>query len=294
MSEDRQDHDRIIPTARLLAYLRSFSDIPYAKEASKILRGEETAREMYDGDFDLMTKFASPWAEARYKCFNRFIGEISNVFELAVGTSVERGLSISDDPDRIYIGTDLPGMIDESVAFFNGINERARTNHYLEAANALSYEELSAAASHFGVRSNVAIINEGLWMFLTTEEQLVCAENIHRILQRYGGKWVTPDITDLESNERFISSLGPEMRSAAPRIMQRIAALVGRDLEKNYFANRREAIRFLKESGFEVNQYPMVDSFDCLTSASKLWGERERRFYEPALRQQMVWVMSLR
>lgn len=288
------DHHRISPTARIVGYFRSFSDIPYAKEASKTLRGEEAARQMYQDDLDLVTRFSGPLMEARYKCFKRFIDAHSNVLELAVGTSVERGLSISDDPNKFYIGTDLPEMIKESKAFLKKISKKRRTNHHLEAANVLSYEELNAAANHLGVRRDVLIINEGLWMYLTAEEQVVCAENIRRILEHYGGKWVTPDIIDSESRKQLISSLGPEMSFAIPRMMRGVANLTGRDLENNFFANRQDAIRFFQTSGFEVNQYPLVDNLGSLTSITKLWGERERGFYEPALKQRLVWVMSLR
>jgi hypothetical protein len=292
--QSKVDHQKIIPTARMVAYFRSFSDIPYAQKTSKALRGEETAKQIYNDDFDLATRLIGPFLEARYKCFNRFIDAYRNVFELAVGTSVERGLSVSDDPDKTYIGTDLPEMIKESKAFFKKIDNRRRTNHYLEAANVLSFEQLNAAASHFTAKRDVAIINEGLWGYLTTEEQAVCAENIRKILTRYGGKWITPVISDLESNEQFLYSFGPEVRLAMLRMRQRVVNLTGRELEKNHFANRQEAIKVLKKFGFAVSLYPRVDNLACLTSIRKLWGEREREIYEPVVGRQLVWVMSLR
>jgi hypothetical protein len=287
------DHSRIIPTARVVAYFRSFSDIPYAKDASKTLRGEETARQVYCEDLDSLTAFSGPFFEARHKCFNRFIEAHRNVLELAVGTSVGRGLAISDDLDKFYVGTDLPEMIREAKTFFEAINYKDRTNHILAAANVLSYDELNAAANHLVTRRDVLIINEGLWMYLTTEEQAVAADNIRRILENYGGEWVTPDIWDLASNEQFISSLEPQLRSAMPTIMQRASNATGRDLDKNYFATRQAAIAFFHKLGFKMDQYPMVDDLRCLTSIASLWGERERGFYEPGLRQQRVWVMSL-
>jgi hypothetical protein len=291
---DRVDHNRTIPTARVVAYFRSFSDIPYAKQTSVALRGEQTAREIYDDLLAVMTIFGGPFFEARYNCFNRFIDVRDNILELSVGTSVGRGLSISEDPRKFYIGTDLPEMIDESRAFFREIDGRIRGNHYLEPANVLSYDELIAAARHLGSRREMVIMNEGLWTYLTTEEQIVAADNIRRLLERYGGEWVTPDIWDLESNEQFISSLGPELRSAMPIIVQRASNLTGRDLEENYFADRHQAIRFFQRAGFEVEQHPMIEDLRNLTSITKLWGERERSIYGPALQQQRVWVMSLR
>jgi hypothetical protein len=278
----------------MMAYFRSFSDIPYALDASKALRGEEAARQIYEDDFNLVTRFAGPFAEARYKSLNRFVSSQSNVLELAVGTSVERGLVISDDPTRLYIGTDLPEIIMESKAFLKSIDEKCgRTNHYMEAANVVCCDELNAAASHIGARRGVGVINEGLLTYLTGEEQAGCAENVRTILARYGGKWVTPDITDVESNTQFVSSLGPEVEGAIRRGYQRIASLTGRDVERNYFENRKAAIGFFQKAGFKVKLYPMVSNISHLASIAKLWGERERRLYERGLRQQLVWVMSL-
>lgn len=286
------DHHRTSLTARLISYYRSFSDIPYAQEASKRLRGEEAAREILGEDLELVTRYSVPFMEARYKCFDRFIGARSNVLELAVGTSVERGLSISDDPEKIYVGTDLPGMITDAKAFFDEINEKIRTNHHLKAANVVSYEELQAAAYHFGARKELTIINEGLWYYLTNEEQLTCAENIRRLLEHYGGQWVTPDITDLESGRHDVASLELALQCSYQRIMRRIESLTGRDLEKNSFPSRQHAIAFFEKCGFTVTQYPMLEGLRHLTSIENMWGNRERSLYEPILSRQLVWVMS--
>jgi len=291
---NKGDHDKIIPTARAVAYFRSFSEVPYAREASEALGGEAAARQMYQDDLDLMTRFSGPVFEARYKCFDRFIRTHPNIVELAMGTSVGRGLTIAEDPEKLYIGTDLPEMIDQSKIFLGTISKGKRTNHFLEAANVLSYDELNAAISHLGSRRDVAIISEGLWMYLTAAEQSVAAENVRRLLEKHGGTWVTPDIWDLESNEKFIASLGPQMSAAVPRILQKASAVTGRTLANNYFANREEAVVFFRNAGFEVAQYPMVHDLGCLTSLPKLWGEQERRMYGGGLMQMRVWALRCR
>src|SRR5882724_7937139 len=57
----REDHHRISPTARIAAYFRSFSDIPYAEEVSKVLRGEEAARQhIHHDDLDFVTSYYGP------------------------------------------------------------------------------------------------------------------------------------------------------------------------------------------------------------------------------------------
>jgi len=293
-STDEGDYSRIIPTAKLVAYYRSFSDIPYAMETSKALQAEEAWRQILGDDLDLVTRLFAPSMEARYKCFDRFTSLYNNVLELAVGTSIERGIRISDDPEKIYVGTDLPEMITELRALFNDLGlKKERSNHHLEQANALSYEQLSAASDHFCSRREVLVINEGLLIFLTREEQAICAENVRKILERYGGKWVTTDVY-FESNAQTPNSYEPGIDAALSRASQRHTNVTGRNLERSLFPSQETAIKFFQEEGFDVNQYPMVSDLESISSITRLWQEPERRLCEPKLRQEMVWIMSLR
>jgi hypothetical protein len=288
-------HRNIIPTARMMAYFRSFSDIPYAKEISAAVGGEEATRQILQEDFALLTPFGAALAEARYKCLDRLISGSTNVLELAVGLSFGRGLVISESPERAYVGTDLPESIVESKSLLEECDPKRRANYHLKAANVLSKDQMNEAGSILGARQDVAIINEGLWTYLTIEEQAAGMANIRRLLERYGGKWITPDISDSESEEQFNSLLGPELKAAAPRVAQRLERLTGRALAKNFLPTSEKAIGFIEESGFEVSQYPLIDDFDQLTSSfDGPWKRHEEGSYEPGLRQLRVSVMTLR
>lgn len=290
----RGDHHRISPTARAVAYCRSFTDIPLAVRTSRALRGEQAARDLCGEDVLLAARLTAPYFEARYKCFNRFIARHAKVFELAMGCSIERGLSISDDTDKIYVGTDLPEVIAASRSLIDSIGAEARSNHYLKSANILLEGELREAAQYFGSAADLLIINEGVWGYLTLEEQMVGAENIRQILVTYGGIWVTPDIVDLESQEKFTASLRPEHRSAFNRISNRSEQITGRIFKKNLLPTRRDAVRFLQTAGFEVNHYPLVEDLRELSSLESMWGERVTAVLGPGLKEQLVWEMSAR
>lgn len=287
------DHDRIMPTARMVAYYRSFSDIPYAQQAAAALGAEEAARNILGDDLDIMTRFSGPILEARYKCFDRFIAAHRNVLELAVGTSIERGLTISSHPTNAYVGTDLPQMIQSTRILLNEVCPQESSNHHLVAANVLSLEELNCAVEHFDRGGDIQIINEGLLLYLTVDERRTCAGNIRSILAQYGGRWITPDIIDRESTARFVSQMTPDLKSAFHRTLDRIGHLTGRDIEKRFFNSREQAVDFFESCGFKVELFQMVKDTNNLASIGKLWGERERCLYEPALKQELVWVMSL-
>jgi len=286
------EHLRISPTARLVAYCRSFSNIPYAEQISKVVRGEEFARQLFLDDFDVMTKYSAVLLEARYKCFDRMLKDRSSVMEFAVGTSVERGLCITSAADKMYVGTDLAEVVEGAKHIMREIGAGVRPNLHLEPVNILSYVEIVHAARHFQERRNIMIVHEGLWMHLTLDEQSTAATNIRRILARYGGTWVTPDIIDRESNEHFNHLLGPQMEPAIVRTNRTGAEITGRLVENNFFETRMCAVEFLRKAGFEVSLYPLVEDFNDLKSGLKLLDMDERGRAESALRQKFLWVMT--
>lgn len=200
----------ISKTAGIMAFLRSFSDIPNAKSISDDVDGESIARAIYAEDFDLLTRICAPMVEARYKCFDRFIQGYRNILEIAVGAAVGRGIDIANrHHDKTYVGTDLPDMMQEAVSLFRKYYLH-RDNHHLLPANVMCREELDAAVDIFP-SGEILIINEGLWMYLAAEERFAGAMNIRSVLERTGGVWVTPDFTDREYENYVLSSLDPDV-----------------------------------------------------------------------------------
>jgi len=286
------NYDMITPTALLMAYYRSFSDIPYAKQCSTVLGGERAARLMLGEDLELLTIHTSPFIEARYKCFDRFIAHHDNVLELAMGASVERGIGIAADPCKVYVGTDLADMIMAAGELVDTIQAERHPNHHLDVANALYYGDLLQAAKRFVSPRELLVIHEGFFQYLTADEQVACARSIYHLLKKYGGRWVTPDILSVESSSHDATALGPELSAAINRTIQRIYKVTDRRPDNGYFRTESEASRFLQECGFSFQQHPISLDASSLSTMERLWGDRERRAYEPLLRRQCVWVMS--
>ena len=94
----------------------------------------------------------------------------------------------------------------------------------------------------------VAVTTEGLLRYLTFEEKALVAANVHEILRRYGGWWVTPDI--------HLRSLAQRQTPA-----QREAELktLGRDLNANYFEDLDHARQFFERCGFSVDSRPLLE-----------------------------------
>ena len=70
----RKSYEKISPTAKLVAYLRTFTDIPYAKEMALESGAKKTFQELAGESKDTYFRFAPFW-EARYKVTDRILAE---------------------------------------------------------------------------------------------------------------------------------------------------------------------------------------------------------------------------
>ena len=80
----KESNEKISPTAKLIAYLRTFTDIPFTKEIAAKSGAEKTFHELADESAKSMIRLAPMW-EARYKVTNRILAErgITQVLEIS-------------------------------------------------------------------------------------------------------------------------------------------------------------------------------------------------------------------
>ena len=107
------DASLISVTAKLAAYYRQFSDIPFATEVAKRIGADEAFDRIlreHGLERDKLT-FYAPMFEARYKSLTQLILEsgASQVLELASGYSL-RGLDLTRNHALRYVETDLPDV----------------------------------------------------------------------------------------------------------------------------------------------------------------------------------------
>ena len=138
-------YDKIGRTSKLVAYLRAFTDIPFAKEIAVGTEAQQDFETLAGKSARSMTQFAFVW-EARYKATDQIIARqrISQVLELAAGLS-PRGLAMTEDPNVIYVVTDLPQILEQEQAIAESILAKLhaqRSNLYFRVANALDRDDL--------------------------------------------------------------------------------------------------------------------------------------------------------
>ena len=292
----RNDHHRISPTAKLVAYWRAQSDIPYSKEIADSVRAEETARQILGERIGILTTLAAPHLEARYKSINRGLRRegLNNVLELAMGVS-PRSLEYATSGQRgIYVGTDLPELLNESSDVLRRVATRhniSTKNIHLQPANVLEKEQLENAIEHFE-GNPFGVCNEGLLMYLSRDEQAIMAGHIKNYLNEFGGSWVTPDISSLEQMEQSLSRYPTEIRQIAESVILGISNQTGRNIKDSYFPTEKEAEQFYTELGFSIEKFPFYDGNGL--STSELIPESLRPRILDSLLNRQAWILKPR
>jgi O-methyltransferase involved in polyketide biosynthesis len=292
-STSDNDHSRISPTAKITAYWRSLSDIPFSKEIAEAVGAEQTAREILGDRIVEMGSISPAMFEVRYKSINYGLKKsgINNIMELASGLS-PRGLEIVSN-GGIYVGTDLPYMYSESSPVINAIADRSRVpmnNLHLMPANVLEKQELENAAAHFKGK-NFAVCNEGLLMYLDKNEKKKMAENIRGLLLQNKGCWITTDIVFKVLREAIATIFGSGARKVIQPALKNISDITGRDIAVNDFADKSEAVKFYEDLGFTIEEFSMYNDEYELSIASRIRDNYRERFLE-ILSSVKAWIMT--
>jgi len=263
------DFAKISVTAKLAAHMRAFSDIPYAADIADLVR----ARAAFDQLLRHHTlrpedlTFYAPYFEARHKSIGAMIARtrIGQVLELAAGLT-PRGLQLTADPRYYVVETDLDEIIAEKRTLLAGLQRRhkldVRNNHRLAAANALDLDQLLAATNYFKSSQRLLIVHEGLLQYLSSSETEHVARNIHHLLGRFGGMWITPDFS-LKSDSAHASD--------AQKLFRRIIAeATDRTLYNNAFDSIEHLREYFRGLGFQVEVFNQLYLAPDLTSPAKL------------------------
>lgn len=267
---------QISPTAKLVAFMRAMSDIPYSQEIAAMCDAEATAKTYFNGNMEAGLKRA-PLAELRFKSLSGILPHIGikQVLELASGLS-PRGLILTENPEITFVETDLPGMLAEKREIVSELlGAKKRPNYQFASANALQRGELQSVAALFKA-GPVAVIHEGLMPYLNNDEKRKLAASISGVLNLFSGVWITPDILIKEHHEK---------RMASSPAQKQIAMTTGRSMNDNLFEDFQAAQQFFENVGFRVERHRQIDftpSIKCTVSNSEVAEE---------IQTQEIWVM---
>jgi O-methyltransferase involved in polyketide biosynthesis len=165
------DPSLISVTAKVAAYYRQFSDIPFAAEVAKRIGADEAFDRIlreHGLERDKLT-FYAPMFEARYKSITQLILESGapQVLELACGYSL-RGLDLTRGGTIRYVEADLPDVVAVKLGLLQDVRQQhsipGSAQHLVTAADALDLDQVRAAAAGLDRRQPLAVLCEGLVM----------------------------------------------------------------------------------------------------------------------------------
>ncbi|MDQ2642375.1 MAG: class I SAM-dependent methyltransferase [Myxococcota bacterium] len=283
------DPSLISVTAKVAAYYRQFTDIPFAREAAERI-GADAAFERilreHGLDRDQLT-FYAPMFEARYKSLTQLLlSGAPQVLELASGYSL-RGLDLTRSGAIHYVETDLPNVVAEKLRLLEDLRQQHELpqspQHRITPADALDLEQIRAAAATLDTGRPLTVLCEGLIMYLAKQETERLAANVLELLRGFaGGRWISPDFT--------FRAEAKDLPPARVRLREAITGVTQRQIDASSFEDAQDLEGFLARAGFRVQVHSQVDetsSFSSLDALGLPPATIDR--LRPVLR---VWVMT--
>jgi len=192
-----RDPSTISPSAKGLLLVKSQSSLPFAREAAELLWGVDAveaarrAEQTEEGAVLRRRHF-----ELRAESIDRALAEVAatRVLELAAGLSF-RGLAMAARrADVSYLDTDLPNIVDLK----SDLVPRLHPAPLAGVLRVLALDALDAPAFAAAVRElpdgPIAVVHEGLLMYLDDGEKDRLAANVAEALGARGGWWITADV----------------------------------------------------------------------------------------------------
>lgn len=249
--ETNHNFTTISPSARALLLLKGNTNIPYALQAAELISQSDKYIPGY-ADKSLSTCLRIAHFEARYLSIDQLLSglPVKNILELSSGFSF-RSLDAVQQKDVYYIDTDLPGIIEEKKKLVAALQrEQHATTGTLELLplNALDESEFIEIINHFPA-GEIAIVNEGLLMYLNIEEKEKLCSIIYKILKQRGGCWITADIYIKTPRFNTIIQMDDDLEKF----------LEQHNIEENKFDSIEAAEAFFKKCGFIIDKDAEID-----------------------------------
>ena len=241
-----RNFNTISPSAKWLLYMKGHTSIPYARQTAELMKYPDKFVPDYSR-MDLTFWARTVHFESRYWSIDQLLNDIpvKNIIELSSGFSF-RSLEKAKEKEIHYIDTDLPDVINTKKEFINSLQkESIKQEGKLELLpmNALDENQFQEIVNHFP-DGEIAIVNEGLLMYLDINEKEKLCRIIHKILKEQGGYWITADIY-LKSK---LKKLELKVDDKTQEFFEQ------HHLEENKFESFKEAEAFFRSMGFIVEK----------------------------------------
>ncbi len=249
-----RDYGTISPSALSLLKLKAHTSIPFAKKAAILVEKHGSSSLPENLDEQLYYWLRVFHFESRYASINDLLSDIhpKNILELSAGYSF-RGLDYCLHHNIHYIDTDLREVISLKTNLRKelvGGNVALKGKLDMIALNVLDEAAFDEIVTRFN-DNPLIIVNEGLLMYLKTDEKKKLCGIIHKHLLQKGGYWITADIY-IQSPESNVKNL--KMSKEQEDFFAR------HNIDENKFVSESAANEFFKSQGFVVDKVANVDA----------------------------------
>jgi O-methyltransferase involved in polyketide biosynthesis len=241
-SSPPRDFSSISPSAKSLLLVKAQTKLPFARRAAELLWGAGAVREAE------RETASTPGAAGRRDHFEHRARSIDaaidavgspHILELAAGLSF-RGLDMAERrADVVYLDTDLPGIAGMKAELVAQLHPEALRGQLLvRPLDALDGEAVRAAVDLLPA-GPIAVVQEGLLMYLDDAEKAALVASVRDVLLARGGAWITADVY-------VRSALRPHRDERTTRFLEQ------HKVEEKKFADFASAAAFFESHGFTV------------------------------------------
>ena len=284
------DYEKISLTAHLAAYMRQFSDIPFASDVAELMHSREVFEALLQGQQmtpeDLL--WYAPIFELRYKSVTEAIRRTGSrqVLELASGLTL-RGLAFAQDPRYTYIESDLTGISAEKKAIIASLRQKYgladHANLHFPAVNALERSHLQEAVKRLNRDQPLVVVNEGLFQYLSPDEIRAVVGNIRELLSEFRGSWITPDFSIKDE----VNQVSGQQRN----FRRIVAAATEHKMYNNAFDSLDQLMAFMHEMGLSAAVHNSLVETGEIVSLRRL--HLSASLLDPIKTSLRLWVLSL-
>lgn len=231
--------------------MKGHTTIPFARQTAALIAHPSPFEPDFKRD-DMRFWGRTFHFETRYRSIDKLLEglPVDNVLELSAGFSF-RGLDLVQRRPLHYIDTDLPDMIAKKKAIINVLDQEQKPRKgtlELLPLNALDEAAFKTVVARFPP-GPVAIINEGLLVYLNLEEKQMLCKIIRDVLQERGGYWITGDI--------YVKVAGLNIEMGLDESTKRF--FEEHNVENNRFDSIEAAEAFFRQMGFVIDEEAVVD-----------------------------------
>jgi hypothetical protein len=246
-----RNYNTISPSAKWVLLMKGLTTIPYARQTAELI----VEPEKFIPDFnntDIMYWGRVLHFENRYWSIDHLLEDLPlrNILELSAGYSF-RGLDLVQRKNYHYIDTDLPDMITQKKELIKRLdkdNKAKKGQLEMLPLNVVDEKQFHEVINHFSP-GEIAIVNEGLLVYLNQNEKEKLCGIIRRVLKEKGGYWITGDIYLKLASRNIDLNLDEKKKKFFEE----------HHVEENRFESFKAAEKFFNRMGFIIDKEAALD-----------------------------------